>query len=720
MRVFYWFYQLSQKISCMGLQARPACWIIVNSGRSSSSILSHGWHHEFGRYQKLNFSSNISHISGTTQSVLSWESSLCESPLRKLEAALEENSVDDAWEVFCSYKSLHGFPKQVLVKKMINLMTCSLSSHWLLKAYQLVLLVLYKSPHLLDYDSLTRLALVLARSQMPVPASTIMRISLDRFKFPSFNLVSTLFYHLVKSDIGSYLASNILIEICEQCLHKKADTKNSKQLKLINQSITMFNLVLNSCSKFESFEKALLIIKFMSQIGVAADANSIIIFGRIYEKLGQHDELMRLKAHVDSVVYVGLSRHYAQFYDSLLNLLFRCNDLNTAMEVMLDLYGRPKSFQCGDGLNALKNGLRKPCVLQIGSNNLAMGYKIVIEPDHLGSDFILDPSDPSTLVLFYDGKVAPSTMALSKLINGFVKERRVGEISKFLIEMEKKLDSKDASFSTFVLAACMKLGWLETVHDVLDDLESVGISVEAILYKSLFQAYRKKNLIGESKVVLKQMRKIGLFANLSDEDAVSSCLSGDFSIKPLENKQYFVGNISCFVGHLSRESRDKDSISPLVYDFNSTILFFCKANMMEDAIKTLKRMQQKNIHPTIQTFSYLLNGYSSLKMYRQITILWGEIKRRFEDGVLSVHQDFLDCLLMNFLRGGYFERVMEIVNYMIRHNIFADKWKYKEEFLRLHKDLYRNLKAANAKTDAQRNRLEHVQAFRKWANIVSR
>ncbi|PKU81575.1 pentatricopeptide repeat-containing protein At4g17616 isoform X2 [Dendrobium catenatum] len=705
MRVFYCSCQLSRKVSCAGSHASATSWINVSCGRSS--ILSYGWQHRLVRYRNLHLSSSLPHLSSTTQSVLPWESSSCESPLRKLEAALEENCVDDAWEFFCSYKCLHGFPKQVVVKKMISLMTRSVSSHWLLKAYHLVLLVLSKSPYLLDYDSLTRLALILARSQMPVPASTIIRIALDRFKFPSFDVLSTLLFHLVKSDIGAYLASNILIEICERSLHKK-----------LVLNVTIFNLVLNACLKFESFQKALLIIKCMSLIGVAVDANSIIIFAQIYEKLGLRDELMRLKVHVDSVLSMALSRHYCQFYDSLLSLHFRYNDLGLAMELMLDLYDQSKDFQCVDSLNTLKNELRKPFLLQIGSGNLTTGYKVVLEPDRLRTDFIVDSQGQSTLVLFSDGKLTPSTKALAKLISGFVKERRFDEISKFLIGIEGKINSKERSFSTLVLAACIQVGLLETAHDVLDDLESVGIYVDPSLYKSLFQAYWKENLFGESKVLLKQMRKIGLFENLSDEDAAHSCLSGDCTVKPLRCKGDFSENKSCLAGHLSKEIREGDLVCPLVYEFNSTILFFCKANMMEDAIRTLKKMQQKNIQPTTQTFSYLLNGYSSLKMYRQITILWGEIKRRLEDGVLSVDRDLLDCLLMNFLRGGYFERVMDIVSYITRYNMFADKWKFKEEFLKLHKDLYRNLKAVHAKTDAQRKRLEHVQAFRKWVNIV--
>ncbi|KAK8916045.1 Pentatricopeptide repeat-containing protein [Platanthera zijinensis] len=707
MRVFNWSYKFIQKMPCTGSYARAASWIVVEHGISSS----YSWHHRLVIiYQKTQFSSSI------PQAALPPKSSLCEGSMKKLEDVLEEDCVDRAWEAFYRYTCLHGFPKQAVLKKMVILMTRSLSLRWLLRAYKLLLAVARKTPHLLDYESLTRLALILARNQMPVPASTLIRIALGKFKFPSLDILNTMFLHFVKSDIGSYLASNILIEICEQSFYQKQDTRVSKKSKLLNPNVTMFNLVLDSCSKFGSSQQALLIIKLMSQIGVAADANSIVTFARIYDTVGQRDELIRLKMIVDNVSF--MPSHYCQFYDSLLSLHFKYNDLDAAVKLVLDLYNQSNFTKCGDNLNALKKGKRKPCSLQIGSDNLTVGYKLLVEPELLGGDFIFDSPVQSGLVLFSDGKLLPSTKSLAKLISRLIKETRVGEVSNLLIGIEKKIGIKEGKFSTSVLIACIQLDLLEIAHDVLDDLDLAGISVEISLYKSLFQAYCKRSLFEESKVLLKQMRKKGLFGSLSDEEAMHSCLSGNCIIKPLDKNGDISGDKTCLAGHLYREIREGDMVCQLVYEFNSTILFFCNASMMEDAIRTVKRMQQKNIQPTIQTFSYLLNGYSSLKMYRQIAIFWGEIKRRLEDGVSPIDQDLLDCFLMNFLRGGYFKSAVEIANYMTRYNIFADKWKYKNEFLKFHKNLYRNLKTAHAKTDAQRMRFENVQAFRKWVNIA--
>lgn len=139
--------------------------------------------------------------------------------------------------------------------------------------------------------------------------------------------------------------------------------------------------------------------------------------------------------------------------------------------------------------------------------------------------------------------------------------------------------------------------------------------------------------------------------------------------------------------------------------------------MLADALKTYRRMQEMKIQPTVQTFSNMVCGYSSLGMYRDITIIWGDIKRNMESGNLVVSRDLYEFLLLSFLRGGYFERVMEVIGYMKEHGMYTDKWMYRSEFLKLHMNLYRRLKASKARTDAQSKRLEYVQAFRKWVGI---
>ncbi|KAJ0080333.1 hypothetical protein Patl1_23993 [Pistacia atlantica] len=99
--------------------------------------------------------------------------------------------------------------------------------------------------------------------------------------------------------------------------------------------------------------------------------------------------------------------------------------------------------------------------------------------------------------------------------------------------------------------------------------------------------------------------------------------------------------------------REKEKAVPsTVYELNSSIFFFCKGKMIDDALKIYGRMQAMNIQPTVQTFAYLAYGYSSLEIYRDITILWGDIKSNMATGNLAVNRDLFEIMLLNFLKGG--------------------------------------------------------------------
>ncbi|WOL16693.1 pentatricopeptide repeat-containing protein [Canna indica] len=656
------------------------------------------------------------HFCGGIQSRALWEGSSYETLLRKLEFALQDSSMEEAWEAFSDFKRLHGFPQQQLVSKLIASLSYSSSTQWLRKAYDLAMVISEEKPHLARCESFSRLSLALARTQMPIPASNVFRVMLEHGKFPSKDILGTLFLHLVKSQIGSYLAADILIEICEYFLNWSPQTKKLEKINLMKPSITIFNLVLDSCVRFSSLVKARQIIELMPQVGIVADANSVVIIAKIYEMMGERGDLKNLKVHIDSISSAVLYSKYWLFYDSLLSLHFKYNDIDAAAELMLDLYRQKNSLHPSNGPPSKSNG-SKYCYLQIGSSNLRTGNRIIIDPKKLENDFLIAPRSHSGLILFVDGKFVPSSKVLAKLINIYVKERKLDGLSNFLINIYKETDLDTADLCSVVLHACVMLGWLDTAHDIIDDLELAKVPIGANAYISLLNAYLKKNMWEESEVLLKQIRKGDLMGNLSDELGGSISTADDIAAYPIDKKSSNSLEKSKLVELLELENREYNFGNHLVYEFNSSVFFFCNAKMMEDALRTLKQMRQRNVQPTFLTFSYLVNGYSSLEMYRDITILWGEIRRQIECGALTADRDLFDSLLLNFLRGGYFERAMEVIDYMLKHNMYVDKWKYRREFLKYHKNLYRSLKASDCRTDAQSKRLEHVQAFRKWAGI---
>ncbi|CAL9161647.1 unnamed protein product [Musa hybrid cultivar] len=649
-----------------------------------------------------------------------WEGSSYETLLRKFESALPDDSLEEAWEAFGNFKMLHGFPEQRLVSKLIASLSYSSSAHWLRKAYDLAIEISKEKPDLVRCESFSRLSLALARTRMPVPASTVLRIVLERGKIPSQDILSSIFLHLVKTRIGSCLASDILIEICEYYLNNfcSSGTRKAKNINLMKPNTIIFNLVLESCIRFGSLIKARQIIELMPQVGVIADANSIVIIAKIYKMMGERGDLNNLREHIDSISSPALSRQYWQFYDSLLCLHFKYNDVDAAAELMLDLFRRTRSLHSSSVLPRVNsNGSQTQCFLQVGSSNLRTGSRIIIDSLNLKNDFLVVAKGQSGLILFVDGKFLPSSKAIAKLINGYVKERNVDKLSNFLINVQKEADIVEVDLCSDVLHACIMLGWLDTAHDILDDLELAKIPVGANPYASLLNAYLKEKMWEESKVLVNQMKKVGFIVSVCDEHGESTCVVENIGANHLDKRTSNLVKKSDLLQFLELEDREYNLGNQLVYEFNSSILFFCKAKMIEDALKTLKQMRRRNVQPTVLTFSYLVDGYSSLGMYRDITILWGEMRRQMEYGMLAADRDLFDCLLWNFLRGGYFERAMEIINYMLKHNMYVDKWKYRREFLKYHKNLYCSLEASDCRTDAQNRRLEYVRAFRKWSAI---
>ncbi|KAL6656554.1 hypothetical protein ACP70R_004334 [Stipagrostis hirtigluma subsp. patula] len=646
----------------------------------------------------------LQYLSASTSKTLPWEAPSRETLLRKIDTAMKDGDVEEALQAFGNYKKLHGLPEPQVLNSVIVSLSYMSSRRWLQRAYDLVLSVYRINCNLLNGGSLMRLALALARDQMPVPASTVLRIILESGKLPDVDILSMAFMHMVKSQVGSYLAADVLAETCECFLYQVTDRRLLKKLDPIKNNATLFNMVLQSCVKFKCIIKAQKIMELMSLIGVEADLNTVVIVSRVFEMVGQRDELMNMKRTIDSFVSLAFLQYYQHFYDCLLSLHFKYNEMDAVANFLIDLHRQQKL-----GL-FFNNDVQKQGMIQIGSSNLKTGYRIMFDPTKVDKGLVVGMESQFGLAVITDGNLLYSEKAVAKLVIGCVKTGKVNTLSTFLITLHKE-DLMGISPSN-VITACIQIGWLHAAHDILDDLESAGIPVGINIYISLLREYEKRNKPEEVNGLLQQIQKIAV-------TKVNIPTNSSFTIKNITEiaKDEMPLNNSSFLETLVEEVEHHNPSDHSTQEFNNSIMFFCKAKMMEDALRTYKRMREQNIRPTFHTFCHILCGYSSLDMLREITILWGEIKRRLEYGELDLERDLLDCLVLNFLKGGYFGRVMEVINYMSNHNIYCDKWKYKHVFLKLHKNLYRNLNSLHDKTEAQSKRIEDVQAFRSWAGI---
>lgn len=636
---------------------------------------------------------------------LSWERSTKEILLGKIKVALRNYQVHEAWESFQDFRRLYGYPEVHLVNQLIVQLSYSSNHVWMRKVCDLVLQIVREKSGLLHADTLTKLALSLARLQMPSPASVILRLMLDKGCVPSMHLLSLVVFHIVKTEIGTHLSSNYLFQVCDlyNCLKDKKD-HHAVTIKL---DTLVFNLVLDACVKFKLSLKGLRLIELMSLTGTMADAHSIVIISQILEMNGLRDEMQELKDHIDrvSAAYVC---HYCQFYDSLLSLHFKFNDIDAAAKLVLDM---TSSHNCNVKKEYEKH-LLNPCFIAIGSPNLRTALKMRIEPELLCKDSVLKVESRQVLIFYRGGKLVLSNRALAKFISGYKRDGRTGELSKLLLSIQGELCSVAGSSLCFdVISSCIQLGWLECAHDILDDIEATGSPMGQDMYLLLVSAYQKRGMKREAKALLKQMKKVGLLDKGLSDDAMDKHNLCEKTLNSLGKT-----DLAIALAQTLKDEEDQ-TVFHLVYNFNSSIFFFCKARMIEDALKAYRRMVSMKVQPTSQTFAFLMCGYSSLGMYREIIILWGDIKRFMKSDNLVGDRDLYELLLLNFLQGGYFERVMEVISHMRDRNMYADKWIYKSEFLRLHKNLYRSLKASNTTTEAQSKRLEHVQEFRKWVGI---
>lgn len=594
--------------------------------------------------------------------------------LGKLESDLKEHKLDEAWESYNNFVRVYGFLDQSVVGNLITESSYSSDSKYLRMASHLVLKLSKEKPALIRTEVMTKLVLSLARAQIVVPMARVIRVMLEKKSLPSLDMLQMVFLHLVKTSTGTYLASNILEEICYSFKEFNGLTRPNAMI---------FNLVLASCVRYGASLKGQSIMELMPVVGVAADANTAVIIARMHQVNSMRDELKKFKDFVD-MVPLNLVNHYLPFYDSLLSLHFEFNDIDSASTLLLDLNERDR-----------------PCTVSIGSDNIRMGLKLQFLPQQLQKDFVLKIEHKQELLLHKNGKFILTNKGLAKLIIGYKRVGRINELSRFLISIQDMLNSKDS-----VIDACVYLGWLETAHDILEDLVAENYCVQESSYKLLLTAYNDRNMVREAEGLVRQIRKLGLTTNTSDE-----LLSSNVS----DPKDKHISDLANSISRIMSE--DDDAVQFSLHQFNSSIFFFTKAKMIEDARHTYRKMHKSKIHPNASTYFHLICGYSSVGMYREIAHLWGDIKRSMENHNTAYKREVYELLLINFIRGGYFERVMEVIRFMMQNGMFLDKWCYKIEFLKLHRNLYRTLTLADAKDEAQSKRLEYVKAFRRWVGI---
>ncbi|GLJ08935.1 hypothetical protein SUGI_0098830 [Cryptomeria japonica] len=675
----------------------------------------------------------------------------------RLETALETRNADDAWTIFERLHRLRGLPEGLIVNRTINVLTYSGSSKLIKRAYGLVFTVLRERKwHILTRASLIQLCLTVARAQMPLQAAMILRTMGEKRRFPSVSMWNTVIAHMVKSEIGTYLASEVLIELCILVL----DAKQRKKRLVMTPDTRAFCVVLNACVGFGSFRKAKEIVALMPLVGVTADATCFIIMAQIYEKTGCKEELEKLKRIIGQDPSM-ICRQYQQFYSSLLTCHLNFGDLDAASKLVLDMLQSAKQKNS-------KNHTRvapeitwiegdEQCnqsVGQVVSENLPKQFTkkfkypmVQIEAETLQSDSAIEVPSYEYLVNYEKKILSPSAKIYAMLAKRYLQAGKSAELARFLIRVDQELGITVAenSLCTQVIDACIELGSLDDAHDMMDEMNSAGVQVCVGLYSALLKAYCKARRLKDIAPVLRVVKKAGC---LLDPSCLPALVEAHADQKDMNNAENLVGEIREIKNSLSKDTSSRlktgltintilnlkarfleevsknQQVIPRVYELNSAIQFFCKGHLMDDAEKAYRKMIKLGYQPNSQTFEHLISGYSAEDNYSKIAFLWGDMKRMeydtagSADNAVKFDKELHDILLYNFLRFGHFERSMELIARMEQQNMFVDKWKYKQVFIKFHRDLSMHRKPSKVQIEEQLRRRKYLVAFKQWAGLI--
>ncbi|KAF5447669.1 hypothetical protein F2P56_033201 [Juglans regia] len=686
-----------------------------------------------------------------------------------IQNAMDEGRFNDTWKLYEQHMQMEGFPRKSVVNKLLTSFAESLDVQWLEKAYGLVEQAFEEGKQtLFEKDPLVYLSYGLAKSGLPVPASTILRKLVEMEEYPPVSAWSAILAFMSQTAAGAYLAAEIILEMGYLFQDGRVDPRKKSNAPLISMkpNTTAVNIALAGCLLFGTTRKAEQLLDMIPRIGVKYETNLLIIMAHIYERNGRKEELKKLQRYIDEAHNLS-DIQFRQFYNCLITCHLKFGDLDSASNMVLEMLRKAKEARNSLAAATLlydtaSSGKKSPPAEASGQslsqkqsegseNNRLIRYeefsrdrnflKLEAEAKQMLGTLLSKLQMQVELLTTECGVLQPTERIYAKLVKAFLEVDKTKDLAKFLIKAEKENSpvSSDSSALVHVINSCISLGWLDQAHDLLDEIRFAGIRTSSSIYSSLLKAYCKANRAGEVASLLRDARKAGIQLDSSCYEALmqSKVLQKDTQgalhlfqeMKeakiPRAGHQEFEmlvkgceeGGEGGLMAKLLQEIKGGQRIDSGVHDWNNVIHFFCKKRLMQDAEKALMKMRSLGHPPNAQTFHSMATGYAAIGgKYVEVTELWGEMKSLASSASMKFDQELLDSVLYTFVRGAFFVRANEVVEMMEKGNMFVDKYKYRTLFLKYHKTLYKG-KAPKFQTEAQLKKREAALTFKKWVGL---
>ncbi|XP_062076452.1 pentatricopeptide repeat-containing protein At1g03100, mitochondrial-like [Humulus lupulus] len=692
----------------------------------------------------------------------------------EIENALDEHRLEDTWEFYKQHMQIDGFPRKSVVNKLLAAFAESLDVLWLEKAFGMVERIFEKGKqNLLQKETLIYLSISLAKVQLSVPASTILRKLVEMEQFPPVSAWSATLAYMCQTGPGAYLAAELILEIGYLFQDSRIDPrkKSNAPLLAMKPNTTAFNIALAGCLLFGTHRKAEQLIDMMPRVGVKLDSDLLIVMAHIYERNGRREELRKLQRYINDAHNLS-DVQLRQFYNCLLTCHLKLGDLGSASNMVLEMLRKAKvarsSFAAASiVIDAVGNEGKSSCVLGsrlTSSHEESRGLeydrpikislvsyeeylrdqnfvKLDTEAKEVLNTMLAKLQTQVELLTSERGIIQPTEEILVKLVKAFLEAGKIKDLAEFLIKVEREDSpvSNDDSMIVHVISSCISLGWLDQAHDLLDEMVLAGVSIASSVYSSLLKAYCQANRVGDVAALLRDARRAGIQLDSSSYQALLQYkvmqedtqgalhLFKEMKVAEISKtghqefeklvKGCEEGNEAKLMGKLLHEIKEGQRVDSGVHDWNNVIHFFSKKRLMQDAEKALKKMRSLGHTPNAQTFHSMVTAYAAIGgNYIEVTELWGEMKSLASATPMKFDQELLDSVLYTFVRGGFFSRANEVVEMMERGKMFVDKYKYRTLFLKYHKTLYRG-KTPKFQTEGQHRKREEALIFKRWVGL---
>ncbi|KAH7569988.1 hypothetical protein JRO89_XS05G0029200 [Xanthoceras sorbifolium] len=586
-----------------------------------------------------------------------------------LHKSLLTANTDEAWKSFKSLTSNSLLPSKPLTNSLITHLSSLQGVHNLKRAFASAVYVIEKNPKFLDFETVRALLGSMKSANAAAPAFALLKCMFKNRYFVPFELWGHSLVDISRKNGNLVAFVRVFEETCRITLDEK--------LNFMKPDLAACNAALEGCCcDMQSVTDAEKVVETMSVLGVRPDESSFGFLAYLYALKGLEKKTIELENIISGF---GFSNK-AVFVGSLISGYVKSGNLESVSTTIL---------------RSLREGLGR------ASN---FGEETYCE-----------------------------------VVKAFIEKGSIKGLSNLIIEAQKLEDPSiviDKSTGYGVVNACVTLGLSDKAHSILDEMNAQGCSVGLGVYLPILKAYCKEHRTAEATQLVMDISNSGLQLDVGTYDALieASMTSQDFQsafslfrdmrearVSDLKGSYLTIMTglmenhrpelMAAFLDEVVEDPR----VEVKTHDWNSIIHAFCKAGRLEDAKRTLRRMTFLQFEQNDQTYLSLISGYVTADKYFCVLMLWNEVKRKIStDGETGIKFDpsLVDAFLYAFVKGGFFDTMMQVVEKSQEMKIFVDKWKYKQAFMETHK----KLKVAKLRKRNFR-KMEALIAFKNWAGL---